>query len=107
MLVGTGLTSQKMPRVVINKCYGGFRLSDAGLALYKQYAQTDDCWVCFDDDSQRASVHLVRVVEELGAAAAGSSSSELKIVDVPDDVEWTIEEYDGIEWVAEVHRTWS
>lgn len=104
MLVGTGITSQKMPKVVINKCYGGFRLSDAGLALYKRYAQTDD-WVSFDD-SQRANVHLVRVVEELGAAAAGSSYSDLKIVDVPDDVEWTIEEYDGIEWVAEVHRTW-
>ena len=25
---------------------------------------------------------------------------------IPDDVEWYVEEYDGIEWVAEVHRTW-
>jgi hypothetical protein len=25
---------------------------------------------------------------------------------VPDGVEWTVEEYDGREWVAEVHRTW-
>jgi hypothetical protein len=27
-------------------------------------------------------------------------------VDIPDDVKWEIEEYDGNEWVAEVHRTW-
>ena len=27
-------------------------------------------------------------------------------VSIPDDVEWQIEEYDGMEWVAEAHRTW-
>jgi len=45
------------------------------------------------------------VVEELGAAAA-DGYSELRIADVPDDVKWFIEEYDGKEWVAEKHRTW-
>jgi hypothetical protein len=45
------------------------------------------------------------MVEELGAAAA-DHFAELRIADVPDDVKWTIEEYDGQEWVAEVHRTW-
>lgn len=48
---------------------------------------------------------LVQVVEELGVKA-NRSSSELKIVEIPDDVEWQIEEYDGLEWVAEKHRTW-
>jgi len=48
---------------------------------------------------------LVNVVEELGEMANGPHA-ELKIVDVPDDVEWEIAEYDGIEWVAEKHRTW-
>jgi hypothetical protein len=28
-------------------------------------------------------------------------------VDIPDDVNWYIEEYDGNEHVAERHRTWS
>jgi hypothetical protein len=27
-------------------------------------------------------------------------------VDIPDDVKWQIEEYDGNEWIAESHRTW-
>ena len=30
-----------------------------------------------------------------------------KIVEIPADVEWQIQEYDGMEWVAEKHRTWS
>lgn len=49
---------------------------------------------------------LVQVVEELGDAASDAFSI-LKIVDIPDDVNWTIKEYDGKEWIAEVHRTWS
>lgn len=48
---------------------------------------------------------LVRVVEELGEAADGPHA-KLKIVEVPADVSWTIEEYDGNEHVAESHRTW-
>jgi len=31
----------------------------------------------------------------------------LKIVEVPDDANWYIAEYDGLEHVAERHRTWS
>lgn len=48
---------------------------------------------------------LVQVVEELGDAANGPHA-ELAIVDIPADVEFTIEEYDGREHVAEAHRTW-
>ena len=49
---------------------------------------------------------IVQVVEELGAEADGYCAA-LKIVDVPPEVSWHIEEYDGCEWVAEDHRTWS
>jgi hypothetical protein len=45
-------------------------------------------------------------VQELGEAANGQYA-KLKVVTIPDDVEWTIEEYDGMEWIAEAHRTWS
>jgi hypothetical protein len=48
---------------------------------------------------------LVQVVKELDTAANGSHA-ELKVVSVPADVEWEIDEYDGLEWVAEKHRTW-
>lgn len=55
---------------------------------------------------ERNDPALVQVVDELGKTAGGKYSS-LKVVEIPDDVEWTIDEYDGLEWVAEKHRTWN
>lgn len=49
---------------------------------------------------------LLAVVAELGEDASGKHA-KLQVVEIPDDVEWEIEEYDGIEHIAEAHRTWS
>lgn len=58
------------------------------------------------NDIKRHDPILIQVIEELGKKANGGSVAQIKLVDIPDDVEYTIEEYDGIEWVAEKHRTW-
>jgi hypothetical protein len=54
---------------------------------------------------ERACPVLVEVVERLGDRA-NTKYSELKVVEVPADVEWEIEEYDGVEAVEEKHRSW-
>lgn len=61
--------------------------------------------VFYDREVPRDDPYLVRAVFELGEKANGDYS-KLKIVEVPEEVEWTIEEYDGLEWIAEKHRTW-
>lgn len=48
---------------------------------------------------------LVAAVEALGPSANGKHSS-LRIVEIPDGIEWEINEYDGNEHIAEKHRTW-
>ena len=58
-----------------------------------------------DYDLERSDPILVQVVEELGEASFGDYS-ELRIVEVPDDIEYSIKEYDGLEHIAESHRTW-
>jgi len=57
------------------------------------------------DDAERANPILVALVEEWGERANGACA-DLKVVEVPDDAEWEIAEYDGNEHVAEKHRTW-
>lgn len=89
--------------IVINRCYGGFGLSKEA---YEELGLVWDGYGYeYRGESYRTNPRLVAVVKKLGAAADGRFSN-LKVVDIPDDVQWTIEEYDGIEWVAEIHRTW-
>lgn len=57
-------------------------------------------------DIKRNDPILVRVVQKLKKKANGMCA-DLKIITIPDDVDFEVEEYDGTEWVAEKHRTWS
>lgn len=54
----------------------------------------------------RSDPLLIQVIEELGDAASGFCA-ELKIVEIPDGTKYEIEEYDGKEWVSEIHNTWA
>ena len=89
-----------MRKVVINKCFGGFGLSKEALNLLGQESDS----IYWMDDKRTDSL-LVEVVEELGERASGEYA-KLKVVELPEDVQWSIREHDGNEWIAENHRTW-
>lgn len=110
-----------MRKVVIHKSWGGFGLTDAEMQQYSDLAglnltmtphETEGGWKFTEwktpDDKEfyarnilRDDVSLVALVEGLDSA-----TTTLKVVEIPDDVDWQISEYDGNEWVAEKHRTW-
>lgn len=93
-------------KVVINLCYGGFGLSEEALKIYldrKGIKEEDDFF--YVRDIFRCDSDLVEIVETMGEQSWGPYSM-LKVVEIPDGIEWQIEEYDGAEWVAEKHRTW-
>jgi hypothetical protein len=112
-------------KIVINSDYGGFSLSDEaileygrlkGLNLVKDENTSWSVSIFYKDsvakenyfedrEIPRNDPALVEVVEVLGEAANGFAAN-LKIVEIPEDVDWCIEENDGREWVAEKHRTW-
>lgn len=54
----------------------------------------------------RSDPLMLQVIEELGDEANGGCA-ELKIVEIPDGTDYELDEYDGIEHIAEKHRTWS
>lgn len=97
-------------KIVVNRCYGGFGLSKkAYLALREQKnkiaLKAKSYGQFYSGDIERDDPTLVKVVEDLGSKANGEFA-QLDVVEIPDGVNWKIEEYDGMEHVAEIHRTW-
>lgn len=92
-------------KVVINRCFGGFGLSDEAMQLYaaKKGIKLEGF---YDWEISRNDPVLVEVVEHLGEAA-NDWATDLKVVEIPEGVDWYVEDYDGVEHIAERHRTWS
>ena len=113
-------------KVVINSSYGAFGLSDEAHILYaklKGYNLIEaECFgyqtffknevkdenLVDDWTFDRSDPDLVQVVETLGEKAGQGKYIKLKVVEIPDDVEWYIDnrEQGGGEYIAEEHRTW-
>jgi hypothetical protein len=71
---------------------------------YKAYNEAYEKIQLDNRISDRADKFLVQTVEELGEKANGGFA-KLEIVEIPDGTDWRIDEYDGMETVAE-GRTW-
>ena len=94
-------------KYVINTIPGCFTLSyDALVFLAKNYPDKvkgqNINSLYFQN---RTAPELIECVEKLGAKANGTFA-KLAIVEVPDNIVCTIEEFDGVEWIAERHRIW-
>jgi hypothetical protein len=105
-------------KIAINRDYGHFEISDEAysfIAKHKgwQHACDDydhNYWVgggdyLYASDLDRNDPILIQCIETLGESV-NSIYSDIKIVEVPSDVDWYVDDYDGVEWVAERHRTW-
>lgn len=104
-------------KIVINKNYGSFQLSikarrmleKLGIIVDEYGGHLGEDGKTYDYEIARNDPRLVKVVKKLGpykSHADGKEGDFLKIVKIPDDVDWEIKNYDGIEWIAEKHRTW-
>lgn len=88
-------------KIVVNKCYGGFHLSNKAEDMLAKAVgvEADDLWV----EDYREHPALIAIVEELGKKAYDTSVSELAIVEIPDTTtDWELSEYDGFEEVIYV-----
>ena len=103
---------KKQIEIVINADYGGFEVSKA---VYDELGIKWDGYGFIrnenlgikskNPDAYRADKRLIDAIKKIGLQASNRVSS-LKIVKIPADVDWQIEEYDGLEWISEKHRTW-
>jgi len=97
-------------KVVINSRHGGFSLSQEAVFLYEtlmgklfdQYSMPLGMY----DPEFRSDPLLIKTIEILGEESSSGEFATLKIIEIPDNIDWQIEEYDGLEWIAEKHRVW-
>ena len=100
-------------KIVINKCYGGFSLSKK---VYKAlnikwdgygYIQNKDLNIKSDNWKEyRTDKKLIKAIEKIGLKQSSGTHAELEIIEIPDDVDWEIDDYDGIESVIDKKRHW-
>lgn len=99
-------------KIAINKCFGGFGVTEE---VIREAGLGDMPWLTnsnFDISSNnceawRADPRLIAAIEKIGVEKAGDHYAALKIVTIPEGVNWRIAEYDGMEHIYEVHREWS
>jgi len=84
-----------------NNIFGNYYITKP---LLKNGGYKEKSWFSHHEIERNDPI-LVQVIEELGSGANGRFAN-LNIVEIPDDIEWEIEEYDGQEWVSESHMTW-
>jgi hypothetical protein len=67
--------------------------------------ETVDTKPFYKQDISRDDIDLINIIEENLEVA---NEFRLKVVEIPDDVEWSIGNYGwGSEFIMEKHRTWS
>ena len=73
--------------------------------IFVSVISPDEKYVLCARDIKRDDPLLIQVIEEMGEKANGACA-ELKIVEIPADAAWQIDEYDGSETVREPSRSW-
>lgn len=85
-------------KIVINTANGGFWISDEAYRFLGLRGSA--CPLPSRNDPE-----LIRCVETLGERSWGMFAT-LKVIEIPDGIDWAIENYDGREWVVEKYRSW-
>jgi hypothetical protein len=94
-------------KIVLNKCYGGFSLSEEQALAYgipeEELYDRGDSKVYYDE-VERTDPKLVAVVEQ---GLPDAWASNLVVVEIPDNAFYRIEQHDGNEYIiyseSEIH----
>lgn len=88
-------------KLVINRCWGGYCLSKEAYDYLG--LKWDNYGYAYTND--RGNPNLIKCVEALGEKANGVFA-KLKVVEIPNNVDWYIDDYDGMETIVEEHEVW-
>ena len=85
--------------------YANCVIKDLGKVI-SETTLIENCYFRDYGYDERHNPFLIQVIKELGDKASGDGA-DLRIVEIPDDVDYQIEGQDsGFEYISEKHRTW-
>lgn len=100
-------------KIVLNKDFGGFSVSEKVCKELKigwdNYGYLDNKDLKIESDNYlayRSDIKLINAIEKIGLKESSGEGAHLKIVEVPDDIEWKLDYYGGIETIHEIHANW-
>lgn len=94
-------------KIIINRCYGLFDLSEKGIKSVNLLKKRRGLPPLPEDlKGVREDPEVISLVEKDSSGSRNQHCAHLKVVEIPDGIDWEIQDYDGMEWIAEVHRTW-
>jgi hypothetical protein len=102
-------------KIVINCWYGEFSVSNAVMKELKlpgrkgnwNFPNNATFEITSDNINQyRTHTPLIEAIEKIGNPRCNGPHANLAIIKIPDDVNWEIQEYNGLETIHEIHRTW-
>lgn len=87
---------KKVTKAVFNYCYGGFSISEeaAEILSLKKGKKIDTH--CFEDMGRDDS-DLIALIEERGSEFVSGDCASLSIVEIPEGLTFSWDEYDGME----------
>ena len=89
-------------KIVVNNGFGGYGLSK--LAYKELGIEWDGFGYAFDED--RTNEKLIKCVEKIGEKVASGELATIRVIEIPDGIEFEIYNYDGVETVIEKGHSW-
>lgn len=100
-------------KIIINRGFKPFKLSYEALIELRKVKhklvtkEAKKPYIpMFHADEVRLDKDVIEVVERLGTKAASAPGCALKVIEIPDDVKYYIDDQHNSETVHENHRVW-
>ena len=86
-----------MTKAVFNYCYGGFSISPKAVSVLSKIKGKEIDTYYFNELEGRTDADLIALIEEKGSEWVSGSCASLSIVEIPEGLSFSWDEYDGNE----------
>lgn len=84
-------------KILYNTCYGGFGFSHDFINEFNRRYPEEEPINSEHDEERRSDPKVIQLFEIMGSSLASGHYASLNVKTIPDGVQWSVSEYDGME----------